>query len=513
MLNYFADNTATEGLARQSVRGGAMSMIARALVAILQVGSVLFLARLLTPEDYGLVAMVTAITGFPQLLVDLGTRDAIVQRAKITESEVSALFWINLAIGCGFAVVVAACGPLIARFYHEPKLTLITVVSSLTFVLAALMSQHQALLRRAVKFRQLAIIDVVSTLLSIGIVIVMAFRGLGYWALAARPVAQFFFLSLGMWWSCRWIPGKPSFTKGVKDMVKFGMNLIGFSITDFFGKNSQRIVIGRFLGARILGYYQNALLICDNLIDLMVFSLHPLAVATLSKLQNERDEFRQFWAKGLSSVTFYAMPVFAVLAVIGQDAVVLLLGRKWASAGILVTVLALRGIPQSVDRTLGWLYVTSGRTDRWMHWGVFSMCIQLFAVACGLPFGQLGVAVALVVIAYLMFFPGIYYAGKPIEIGISDVMRVVGPQVVGSLAITAIGFTLRYTVLADMHSVLKAALLMVICSVSYLLIVVGLFRVRTPLRVVVSLVHDSLPARFQRFAVWTSAAVPGWGQD
>jgi PST family polysaccharide transporter len=290
------------------------------------------------------------------------------------------------------------------------------------------------------------------------------------------------------------------------------MNLIGYSITDFFGRNSQRIVIGRFLGATILGYYQNALLICDNLIDLMVFSLHPLAVATLSKLHNERVEFRRSWAKALSSVTFFAMPVFAVLAVTGQDAVGLLLGKKWISAGILVTILALRGIPQSVDRTLGWLYVSSGRTDRWMHWGIFSMCAQLFAVLCGLPFGQIGVAIALVISAYILFFPGIYYAGKPMEIGVGDVMKVVGPQVVGSLAAATVGFALRYTVLAGCSSVVRSLLLTLVCSVTYFAIVVLFFRVRTPLRIVGSLVHEAVPLRFQRYVAWTLVTTPAGGQ-
>src|SRR5258708_6933322 len=157
---FFADNTAQEGLARESVRGGVFSVFGRAAVGVAQVGSILFLARLLSPEDYGLVAMATAFTGFAQILVDLGTRDAIVQRAHITKGEVSALFWINILVGCGFAALAAASGPLIARFYGEPRITTIVAVSSLTFIFAALISQHQALLRRALMFRDLAIIDI-----------------------------------------------------------------------------------------------------------------------------------------------------------------------------------------------------------------------------------------------------------------------------------------------------------------------------------------------------------------
>jgi PST family polysaccharide transporter len=131
-LNYFDDNGASDSLGRQSVRGGAISVFARGVNAILQVGSVLFLARLLTPEDYGLVAMVTALTGFAPVLVDMGTRDAVAQRLRITEGEVSTLFWLTLAFGSLMALTVSAASPLIAHFYHEPRLISIVCVSSVS---------------------------------------------------------------------------------------------------------------------------------------------------------------------------------------------------------------------------------------------------------------------------------------------------------------------------------------------------------------------------------------------
>src|SRR3954471_1077193 len=119
MSRYFDAHRVDASLGRQSLRGGAISTAARAINAVVQVGSVLFLARLLTPEDYGLVAMVTALTGFAPVLVDMGTRDAVVQRVKISESEVSTLFWLTLAFGCLMALTVSAASPLIAHFYHE----------------------------------------------------------------------------------------------------------------------------------------------------------------------------------------------------------------------------------------------------------------------------------------------------------------------------------------------------------------------------------------------------------
>ena len=175
-MNYFADHASGESLARQSVRGGAASVLGRATMGVLQVGAVLILARLLSPEDYGLVAMATAIVCAAPIIVDLGTRDAVVQKAQITEGEVSALFWLTLSVGLVLSALTAAASPLIAHFYGEPRLTTVVLISSLIFIAAALTSQHQALLRRALKFRELATIDVIANLLSAAIAIAMAFR-------------------------------------------------------------------------------------------------------------------------------------------------------------------------------------------------------------------------------------------------------------------------------------------------------------------------------------------------
>src|SRR5687767_5286940 len=132
MSAYLVEHVPRASTDPQVVRGGAIAIAARAISAAIQIGSVLILARLLTPEDYGLVAMVTAVTGFASVFVDLGTRDALVRRAHVSQGEASALFWITVAVGCACTLALALCGPLIASFYGDPRLRDIVVLSSLT---------------------------------------------------------------------------------------------------------------------------------------------------------------------------------------------------------------------------------------------------------------------------------------------------------------------------------------------------------------------------------------------
>jgi PST family polysaccharide transporter len=298
-----------------------------------------------------------------------------------------------------------------------------------------------------------------------------------------------------VWSYCRWIPGLPGFSQGVKETVRFGMHITGFTITDYVAKASDRVGLGYTVGAKELGYYHNAFTVYENALTVVTLPLHSVAVATLSKLRENLDELRRAWSTALSSLAFFSMPAFVILAVVGSDLIVLLLGQKWAAAGTLLTVFALRGPAQIVERTLGWLHVAAGRADRWMRWGLFSCVIQVVAILCGLPFGAIGVATSYAICMYLIFVPAIVYAGHPLQIGFPHLMRAIGPQLVGSFGAGLVGFTVRMNFLVDVAPLQRMSLLVLVCLMGYLVITVGLFRVIKPIKVAVQLLQDFLPIR------------------
>jgi polysaccharide transporter, PST family len=495
---YFKDHSIEDDHGRRALRAGAVVVGGRVVITLIQFVTVIVLARLLSPEDYGLVGMVTAITVFAPLLVSLGTPDIVVRSARITEKQISTLFWISLAVGCSVAMLMAACGPLIARFYGEPRLTWITGVSALTFVVSALTCHHNTLLRRAMKFKELAAVEVSANLLSAGGAIAMALCGLGYWALVLRPMMATSFNGMGAWLRCRWVPGRPAMSVDAKEMLRQGLHTAGFTAADYIGFSSDRIAIGYRSGPIQLGYYQNAIFIYESLCALLVTSSHSVAVPSLGKAQNNMDELYRLWRKALSTIQFYAMPAFGVLAVTGQDLIVVLFGSKWSQTGVLISILALRGIPHAVERTMGWLHVTAGRTDRWMRWGVFAMCAQLIALFCGLPYGPAGVAAAFVVCSFILFIPAIAYSGHPLGISAVDVITVVWRPLTASLLATAIGFTLRFTLLADKSAIYRISILILIYIVSYLVIVVEFLRERMPILSLLALAQEVLPTRLAR---------------
>jgi polysaccharide transporter, PST family len=493
---YFEENKPYADLGRTTLLSGATYVAARGVNIIVQVASTILLARLLSPYDFGLVAMVTALAAFAPVLIDFGTSDASIQKTHITEVEVSTLFWLNTAIGAILTVFFAGGSGLIALVLGEPALTGIAILFSLTFIMTAVATQHYALMRRAMQFRHLAVIDVTSNVIGSVVGIVMAFRGWGYWALVAKPIVTGALTVIVAWMSCPWVPGRPRLTPEAKELIGFGVGVTGFTLADFLA-TSDRLALAYFYGAGAVGYFQNAFLIYSNVLVVLAESLHNVATSGLSKLRNSVDELKRSWAAALSLMSFISAAVFAVLTVTGQDFVVVLLGQKWAPAGPLLSIFAAKGIAHSIQRTTGWLHVAAGRSDRWMRWGFFSAVCQLLALAAGLPFGMIGVAIAYMIVTFALFVPALAYAGHPVGIGAKDVVSTVGPQIAGGLITAAFGFMMQHAFLVDFSAPMRLFISATICTATYLTVVVGVFRVTGPLHLAVSILRHLGPTRSQ----------------
>jgi O-antigen/teichoic acid export membrane protein len=492
---YFEDHKEARDLGRLALRGGIVSVAMQYGNGALQVAATVILARQLAPEDFGLVAIVTVLTSFAPLLIDFGLGDATTQRNKITRSQVSSLFWLSSGIGLAIAVVVATCSPLIAAVYREPRLEPIALCTSITFVLWGVSNQHLALLRRTMQFGRIARIQMLGTLAGIAVAIVISICGYGYWALVLRPITNALCVAFGAWLACRWRPGFPVFDEEVKSMVRFGLHVVGFSVTYTVAKAVDRIALGLFYRPDQVGYYQNAITLYENSIFSALAQLHTVGSAALSKLQSNPAALRQKYEAALSALAFFVMPMAAILSVTGEDVTVILLGEKWRAAGSLLSIIALRGIFQVIEGSQGWLHLSVGRADRWRNWGIVSLVVQVAAVFGGLPFGATGIAVAGVIASVLIAVPSISYAGRPIGIGAALVVRAVRPQLIGAISIAAVGWWLQAAMLADYSGFVRILLSGGFCTCIYLAIVVGLFRLTEPIRIAGRIVQDLIGKR------------------
>jgi PST family polysaccharide transporter len=345
------------------------------------------------------------------------------------------------------------------------------------------------------QFGRIAKIQLLGMLAGVAVAIVIAIDGYGYWALVLRPIVNALCVTFGAWFACRWRPGFPVFDDEVKSMVRFGLHVVGFSVTYTLAKAGDRIALGLFYRPDQVGYYQNAVTLYENSIFSVLAQVHTVGSAALSKLQSNPAALRQKYEAALSALAFFVMPAAAILSVTAEDLTVILLGEKWRAAGLLLSIIALRGIFQVVEGSQGWLHLSVGRADRWRNWGIVTAAVQVVAVLGGLPFGTRGVAIAVVIASLLIAVPSITYAGRPIGIGAALVIHAVRPQLIGAIATAAGGWWLQTTALTDFSSFVRIVLSGGFCICIYLAIVVGLFRLTEPIKVAAAVVRDLLRNR------------------
>jgi PST family polysaccharide transporter len=473
-------------LKKKAVRGGGITMATHFLDYAIQVGSTAIIARILDPADYGLVAISLAATGFFFVFKTLGLSDATVQRESITHKQISTLFWINVITGCCFTILLVCVSPFIARIYKDPRLIGVIDLSALSFVFSGLYTQHQALLKRSMQFSALAINEIIAMCISIGIAILMAFKGMGYWVLVLRPLILSASVMTGCWILCKWRPGLPSRHSGVFPMLKFGFNTIAFYMVDYIARNTDKALIGWRAGQTALGFYSRAFQLFLAPVSQLTLPLTGVAVATLSKLQNDRPKYHSYFLNATHTLALLGFPFSMFLVANSQPLILLLLGKKWAPAAELFSILGLSGGIQLITSTRAWLFVSQGRTDRWLHTGIVASIIMALFILVGIQFGVKGVAVAYTSFVFLSLVPSLWYAGTPIGLKFQSVLSVLWkPFIAASLA--AIINKACLSLIENFNCIYKLMITTVLYALVYATVLVLLYRSLKPFKDLFSL--------------------------
>lgn len=381
-------------LKRRTIRGGVTTVASQAIKLGLQLGATVILARMLTPEDFGLIAMVAAVTGFVTLIKDAGLSMATVQRSEITHAQISTLFWVNVGLSVFAMLIVAVLAPAIAAFYRDDRLVLITLAFASTFIVGGLSAQHIALLGRQMRFGKLAMIEILSMSAGIGTAVVMAIYGAGYWALVGQSVCTLLSACALAWIYSGWCPGLPSRRSGVGSMLRFGGGVTGFQALNYFTRNADTLIIGYALGSGAIGVYSKAY----NLLMLPIRQLNGpvgrVMVPSLSRLQNDPERFRRAYLRSVGSLAFVGMPLVSILFVAADEVVFVVLGTGWQDAGEVFRWLAPAALFGTVNVAPGWLCMSLGRAKTQVVWAAFSAPITVAGFIIGAKWGIVGVAAA-----------------------------------------------------------------------------------------------------------------------
>lgn len=461
-------------LRARSVHGGVVTLSSQAGKFFLTLGSTALLARLLTPEDFGLIAMVLSVIGFIANFKDMGLATATVQRAEISHSEVSTLFWINVAISVALMSATAALAPALAWLYDEPRLTQMTLVLAGTIVFSGLTVQHQALLRRQMRFAALAIVEIAALFIGVTSAVIAALAGLGYWSLVLIPVIKEVCMTIGVWIACGWRPEKPARGTGVRGLISFGAHLTGFNLANYVARNLDKVLIGRGLGASALGLYNNAYQLVLLPMQQINTPLTSVAVPTLSRLQDDPARYRAYYRRGVMLTVSVGMPIVAFLFVDAYKAIATILGSQWTDAVPIFRVLAPAAFIGTFNVATGWVYVSLGLTRRQFAWGLFASTVIILGYFVGMRWGVIGIAASLSISLGVLRLPAILYCFRVAHPTLGDLGAALWRPALSSLAAGAGLHYLIQWIPAGPNIVVGLLLDFVIYSLLYILIWVGL---------------------------------------
>jgi PST family polysaccharide transporter len=431
----FATDHLKTGLKERAVKSAGITLAAQGVKLILQLGSIAILARLLQPSDFGLIAMVTVFTGLALQFMEGGLSMATIQRDQITHAQVSNLFWVNGALGAVLCLVGILISPLVAIIYDEPRLTLVMAAMSLTFLIGGLSVQHDALLRRQMRFKAISVIDIVSMAVGIIAGIAAALGGLEYWALVISPIATFALKTIMRWLLAHWVPTMMSRGSGVRPMLGFGANLTGANFIGYIATNITPFAVGYIGGAQALGFYNRTNTLTSIPSSQLLPPVMTVMQSALTRLKDEPERLRNAALSLMTKIAMVTMLVTVTMFVTADWLVALFLGDGWSEAVDIFRILAISTIVTPITTFTAIIMVAVGEVRALMRWKAITLAILVTAIIMGSFWGVMGIVLAHCISGVFIRMPGfLMYSSRYQPIKVIDFLQSLFPVFLSAIA-------------------------------------------------------------------------------
>jgi O-antigen/teichoic acid export membrane protein len=412
-------NAASSELRRLAIRGAAATVSASGVGLVVQVIGTVILAHLLTPADFGVVTMVTTFSLLLSSFGSNGFTEAVIQFEEMDHYTASNLFWLNSGAGLVLAMAFVPAGLALARFYKNPLVANAAMGVSPAIFIGAASVVHLALLKRAMRFAATSTNDLVGRVVYTAVPILLAWRGWGYRALVAGIVAQQVSVTIGAWWLYRWIPSWPRRTGKTAAAIRFAAKVYGQQGLRYARGNMDNLLVGWRFNAAALGLYKKAYDLFALSASLLSGSLDNLALAALSRVNQDPARFRRYLSTSLGVIAFVGMAVSADLTLVGRHVVRLVLGPQWLESGRIFELFGPGIGAMLLAGTVGWIHLSIGNPGRWLRWTLLELAVTASLFLVALPWGPKGIAAAWSVSYYVLLIPAFWYAGRPIGLGVS----------------------------------------------------------------------------------------------
>ena len=415
MINKVAINTIFDSIPdvgsikKKTVQSSFVALGGQGLTLVISMVGTAITARILTPGDFGIIAMVSIVINFIVVFKDAGLSLATIQKEVITHRQISALFWVNSIFTLILSLVVVISGPIISKFYGNLSLTVIVCILSIPFLLSGLTIQHTALLNRSMRFDAIYFISILSQLTSLVVVVIMGLKGYRHWSLIVGAIVNSL---VGMVTTFYFVPWKPSLTiKGnnVREMIKFGKDIMFFNFMNYFSRNLDKILIGKYFSQEQLGLYNKSYQFLLFPLNQIRTPLTRVLLPVLSSVQNSPDVYRKIFLSTNDQMLFFLMPATALIVASSDWIVQVVLGSKWIEAVPIIFWLSLVLLFQVAGIGGSWLFITQGRTRELTIFGAISSVVTILSFLIGIYWGATGVAAGYAISSMLINTPLYYF--------------------------------------------------------------------------------------------------------
>ena len=425
-----------EQIYRGIISGGVYTATARSVALLVQVVVGIIQARYLTPAEFGLFGMVTTITSFIVIFRELGLSYATIQKQEITYEQLNALFWINALFGLILSLFTAASAWPMGALYKTNEVIPLTLAMSTVFIMSGISVQHAAVLKRKLYFKKMAIAEVGSAIIGALIGLLLVLQGAGVWALVMMQIVKAAVYNILVWVYLPWLPSKPKYDSEIRAMVNFGSSIMAFDFINYFSKNVDKILIGRFYGSGILGVYGKALELITLPITQIRGPLTVVAIPALSKFQKDGPRFSSFFITITQVNAALCIPSMLWLALASDFLVPLLLGKQWVEAIPFFRLLAIAGIFQSTVGILGTMLIALGNSRRYLAWGLWHGAAMVMCYCTVLFTAPINMIKLFVFVNALVFVPSAYYCASGSPVSTIDFLKAhIMPLKIGGLSL------------------------------------------------------------------------------
>lgn len=417
------DDGSGRNLGRRAARGAVITFGGQAGRILLQILSVVILARLLSPAQYGVVAMVLAVVGIGEIFRDFGLSSAAIQSTTLSRSQRDNLFWINTGIGIILASLVQIGAPFLADFYAQPILEPLARVLSVTFVLNGLATQYRASLNRALEFVKLTVADVAAPAVGLAIAIAGASIGWGVWALVAQQVGQavIYLILLAVW--SGWLPRLPDRRAPMRSFFTFGGNLVATQLIGYVANNLDSVIIGLRFGPSQLGIYNRGFQLLMRPLNQLRAPTTTVALPVLARLKDDPARFGDFVARGQLALGYSLVVGLGIVVGAADPLASVVLGPEWAEVAPILQLLAAAGIFQTLAYVGYWVYLSRGLTGDLLRYSTVSALIKVVCILVGSLWGVIGVAAGFALAPALAWPLSLWWLSRRTDIPIGRLMR------------------------------------------------------------------------------------------